>query len=188
MFSINKKGVKMEITCTQMDVLLSFYIEGDLSISLKKKVEEHLANCATCRAKYNIVKSMFDDLQTKFSDSVEAKYPESRSQYRIFHNNLSAYVDNELSSDESVKIKKYTINNKKARKELEDTYNIRRLMNESFNKTKLESKQDFTKKVIKQLNLEDDYNYTIHPIIKIGVAFVLTVLVLSAIVLFILTL
>ena len=31
----------MEITCTQMDVLISFYIEGDLSKALKEKVDEH---------------------------------------------------------------------------------------------------------------------------------------------------
>ena len=47
----------MEITCAQMDVLLSFYIEGDLSKALKIKVEEHLKNCSSCRAKYNIVKA-----------------------------------------------------------------------------------------------------------------------------------
>ena len=54
----------MEITCAQMDVLLSFYIEGDLSKALKIKVEEHLKNCSSCRAKYNIVKGMLDDLKS----------------------------------------------------------------------------------------------------------------------------
>ena len=46
----------MEITCAQMDVLLSFYIEGDLSKTLKAKVEEHLEQCSACRAKKDIVK------------------------------------------------------------------------------------------------------------------------------------
>ena len=131
----------MEITCAQMDVLLSFYVEGDLSKALKLKVEEHLKNCPSCREKYEIIKTMIQDLKTSVEEKEEIYSSKSNSQYRIFQNNLSAYVDNELPADESIKIKKYTINNKQARKELQDTYNIRRLMSESFNKTKLDAKK-----------------------------------------------
>lgn len=177
----------MEITCAQMDVLLSFYIEGDLSKALKIKVEEHLKNCSSCRAKYNIVKGMLDDLKSSVDDKEEICSANSNSQYRIFQNNLSAYIDNELPSDESIKIKKYTINNKKARKELEDTYNIRRLMSESFNKTKMDARQDFSRNVIRQLNPNEEYNFSFHPVIKLAIAFVMTVLVLSAIIVFSLT-
>ena len=159
----------MEITCAQMDVLLSFYIEGDLSKALKIKVEEDLKNCSS------------------IDDKEEICSANSNSQYRIFPNNLSAYIDNELPSDESIKIKKYTINNKKARKELEDTYNIRRLMSESFNKTKMDARQDFSRNVIRQLNPNEEYNFSFHPVIKLAIAFVMTVLVLSAIIVFSLT-
>lgn len=93
---------------------------------------------------------MLDDLKSSVDDKEEICSANSNSQYRIFQNNLSAYIDNELPSDESIKIKKYTINNKKARKELEDTYNIRRLMSESFNKTKMDARQDFSRNVIRQ--------------------------------------
>ena len=90
----------------------------------------------------------------------------------------------ELPYNENIKIKKFTINNKKARKELEDTYNIRRLMNESFNKSKLEAKKDFSKNVIKQLNPKEEYNLSFHPLLKIGFAFIMTVLIISAIIIF----
>ena len=102
--------------------------------------------------------------------------------------NFSAYVDNELPAEENIKIKKFTINNKKARKELEDTYNIRRLMSESFNKSKSEAKKDFTRNVIKQLNPQDEYNLSFHPVLKLAFAFIMTVLVLAAIIVFSLTL
>ena len=49
----------MEITCLQMDVLISFYIDGDLSEALKIKVEEHLKKCPVCKAKFNIINSLF---------------------------------------------------------------------------------------------------------------------------------
>ena len=177
----------MEITCAQMDVLLSFYVEGDLSKALKAKVEEHLKKCPTCREKYEIVKTMIRDLKTTVDEREEIYSSRSNSQYRIFQNNLSAYVDNELPQDESIKIKKYTINNKQARKVLEDTYNIRRLMSESFNKTKLDVKQDFAKNVLRQLNPNEDCSFTIHPVLKLAAIFVITVLILSAIIVFSLT-
>ncbi len=178
----------MEITCSQMDVLLSFYIKGDLSNALKKQVEEHLDNCSTCRAKYNIIKDMLNDIKKEVEEDDVLCPVNNKSQYRIFQNNLSAYVDNELPADETIKIKKYTINNKKARKDLEDTYSIRRLMSESFNKSKIEAKKDFTKNVIKQLTPQEEYNLSFHPVLKLAFAFILTVLVLSAIIVFSLTL
>lgn len=173
----------MEITCSQMDVLLSFYIEGDLSRLLKKKVEEHLKHCPACRAKYEIIKSMIDDLRESVDEGkTETAFP--THQYKYFRNNLSAYMDNELPAEENIKIKKYTINNKQARKELEDSYNIRRLMSESFKKTASETRQDFSKAVIRQLEPEQEYNLSVHPLIKTGAAFVMTILILSAIIIF----
>lgn len=174
----------MDITCSQIDVLLAFYLEGELSNSLKAKVEEHLENCPTCRAKYEIVKDMIEEMKTSVNAQENLCSAHTKNQYSFFQNNLSAYIDNELPSNENIKIKKITINNKKARKELEDTYNIRRLMNESFNKSKLEAKKDFSKNVIKQLNPKEEYNLSFHPLLKIGFAFIMTVLILSAIIIF----
>ena len=57
----------MKLTCAQMDVLISFYIDGDLSNNLKSEVEEHLKNCSNCRAKFDIIKSMLSDLKNCFN-------------------------------------------------------------------------------------------------------------------------
>ena len=175
----------MEITCVQMDVLISFYIDGELTKPLKKKVEEHLRECPTCRAKYNILSSFFSQMYDSCNEYLEdEKYskPKVSQEYKNFRTNLSAYVDNELPPDESVKIKKYTISNKKARKDLEDTYNIRKLMNNSFKKTKSETKSDFSKNVLKQLELDTEYNLAFGPLLKVAAAFVVTVIVLTAII------
>lgn len=179
----------MEITCIQMDVLISFYIEGDLSKALKEKVEEHLKNCPACRAKFEIISSLLKDLRKSIeNEQEEVVQTGANSQYRLFQNNLSAYVDNELPAEENIKIKKFTINNKRARKELENTYNIRKLMNDSFKKTKSESRHDFSRNVMKQLDMTNEANLGFHPLLKVAIAFVMTVLVLSAIIVFSLTL
>lgn len=178
----------MEITCAQMDVLISFYLEGGLSKRLKTKVEEHLNNCPTCMAKYNILKSISVDLKEIVTPQKENETTStSLKQYQLFHDNLSAYVDNELPNDENIKIKKFTINNSNARKELEETYNIRKLMSESFKKTKSDARGDFTKNVIKQLDDFGEEMMTIHPLLKVGIAFIITTLILSAIIIFCLT-
>ena len=179
----------MEITCLQMDVLISFYIDGDLSESLKAKVEEHLKNCSVCRTKLNIISSLFSDLK-KTDDKQEDVYstiPHSSHQYQFFKNNLSAYVDNELPEEDSIKMKKYTITNKNARKDLEDVYKIRKLMRDSYKKSKMESKPDFLKSVIKQIDA-DINELKFNPLIIISSAFLISVLIISAIVVYILSL
>ena len=179
----------MEITCIQMDVLISFYIEGDLSKALKEKVEEHLKNCPACRAKFEIISSLLKDLRESIeNEQEEVVQTGANSQYRLYQNNLSAYDDNELPAEDNIKIKKFTINNKRARKELENTYNIRKLMNDSFKKTKSESRHDFSRNVMKQLDMTNEANLGFHPLLKVAIAFVMTVLVLSAIIVFSLTL
>lgn len=182
----------MKLTCAQMDVLLSFYFENELSKTLRNQVEEHLKHCSTCRAKYDIIKSMFSDLKNCVSGeetsiskdkSINQKTTSKSSQYRVFQNNLSAYMDNELSNEESIKIKKFTINNPEARKELEENYSIKKIMNDSFKKCKSEVRQDFSRSVLKQLELEEEAKLGIHPVIKILVSFTMTVLILTSLVL-----
>ena len=179
----------MEITCVQMDVLISFYIDGDLSKSLIGKVEEHLKFCPTCRAKYNILSTLFDNMQSSFEEDddyaesyVASLYP--AREYKSFRNNLSAYMDNELPPEDSIKMKKYTIKNKTARKELENNYNIRKLMNDSFRKTKSGMKKDFSKSVMSKLKNDDRSFLDFNPLIKVAASFVMTVLLLSAIIVF----
>ena len=134
---------------------------------------------------YQLLKDLKESVENEQEEVLSST---TNSQYRLFQNNLSAYVDNELPQEENIKIKKFTINNKKARKELENTYSIRKLMNDSFQKTKSESRQDFSKNVMKQLDLSNDANLGFHPLLKVAIAFVMTVLVLSAIIVFSLTL
>lgn len=180
----------MKLTCAQMDVLISFYIEGELSSTLKKEVDEHIKTCSTCKAKFEIINSMLTDLresidlQEELASSHNKENSETtKKHYRLFQNNLSAYIDNELSSEDSLKVKKFTINNKHARKDLEDCYNIRKLMNDSLCKTKQESKKDFSKNILKQLELEEEATLGFNPVIKLLIGFTVAVLLITSFVL-----
>ena len=183
----------MEITCLQMDVLISFYLEGDLSEALKEKVQEHLKKCPACRAKFNIINSLFSDLKKdvspqKQTEEIFSTHIHPTKQYQFFKNNLSAYIDNELSEEENIKMKKYTITNKNARRDLEDTYQIRKLMQDSFKKTKSDTKSDFSKNIMKQINSNYSNELGFNPLISVAFAFIMSVLLISAIVIYVLSL
>lgn len=176
----------MKLTCGQMDILVSFYLENELSSCLKKQFEEHLDECESCRSKFEVIKSMFAEIGSfsgtgivnGFDDDYKTSVHEN-----IFSSKLSEYIDNELPSDENIKIKKYAITNKQARKELEDSYNIRRLMSDSYKRTKAEAKQDYTKSILKRLELEEEAQAGFHPAINLLIVFTVTVLVITTIVL-----
>ena len=180
----------MELTCAQMNILISFYLEDELSTALKKQVEEHLRNCPVCHAKYDIIETMLEDLKCslELNEAQPANVENftnstASEQYKIFKTNLSAYIDNELPNNENIKIKKFAINNKAARKELEDSYNMKKLMSDSFKKAKENAKCDFTRSTLRKLEPDEEASLNFHPAIRFLIAFTISVLILSTIVL-----
>ena len=174
----------MTLTCAQMNILISFYLEDELSTTLKKQVEEHLENCEICNSKYSLVKAMVAEIkETVNADFKEEKNYTNNAQYRAFRTNLSAYMDNELPNDENIKIKKFAINNPHAKKELEDSYNIRRLLNDSYKKSKDEARTDYSKNIMRRLEADEKTMLNFHPAVRLLVIFTISTIVMAAIVL-----
>lgn len=148
------------LTCTQVSALLSFYIDDKLSCQLKQFVEAHLDSCPMCRSKYETLKSMVTSLRCAHEKlaSINTLDEEKTDdpQYDEFRINLSAYVDNELSDLENIKVKKYVISNPKARQELESMYRLKKVLNNSFEKTKNESKDDFSKFILNRIDMQEE--------------------------------
>ncbi len=156
----------MDLTCTQVEMLLSFYIDGELKENLKNKVEEHLKNCPVCSAKYDTLIKLFSGMRESVAElSLKQGYASESLNKTDYKVNMSAYIDNELDNNENIKIKKLTINNKKARKYLEDSYALKHVINSAYEKSKNEMKQDFSKNVMSSLDIENQ-EYTINPVIK----------------------
>lgn len=150
----------INLTCTQVSALLSFYIDDKLSSQLKQFVEAHLATCPTCRAKLDALSDMVKSLKEVHEKLADIKPEVSENpdseQYNNFKTNLSAYVDNELSSDENIKIKKYVISNQKARGDLEDMYKLRKALNNSFEKARNEAKDDYSRYILKRIDIHEE--------------------------------
>ena len=140
-----------ELTCNQVIALMSFYVEDKLNSRLKEYVDEHLRHCPGCREVYKKKKKIANHIMslTNYNDQTDSYHTK---QYEDFKNNLSAYIDNELTENESVRIKKIAITNPLARKDLEDMYTFKKLLHSSFEKTRTEWKNDYSKLIINKLN------------------------------------
>lgn len=146
--------MQKELTCEQVGAIITFYMEGKLSDTLQKAVKHHLDICPECRAKFDELKKMVERFSNKefgssIDDDIQNKF--KKKQYAEFKSNLSAYIDNELDDRENIRIKKITISNPMARRDLEEMYAFKKLLHSSFEKTKNEIRHDFSRNVLNQM-------------------------------------
>jgi anti-sigma factor RsiW len=181
--------MSINLTCTQVSALLPFYIDDKLSIQLKQFVDTHLEVCPSCRAKLQALKNMvvnLKEIHEKIAEvESEEQFNKATSHYDEFKTNLSAYVDNELNDEENIKVKKYIISNLKAREELENLYNLRKILNNSFEKIKNESKEDYSKHILKRIDIQEEI-YGPDPFAKVVALFIVifTLFTLTAVIIF----
>lgn len=165
-----------ELTCNQVSALISFYIRGKLNPKLKEYVDIHLAKCPACRKKIDDLNNILNKFRK--TDSVDENSIEEVDTLSYeFHNRLSAYVDNELNPRENIMMKKMTISNPCARKELESMYKFQKAMGSAYNKTKNDFKYDYSKEILHKL--QDGKEYTTTYFYKLMILF--TVLVITII-------
>lgn len=161
--------MKHKLTCEQVTALLNFYIEDSLSSKLKEYVKEHLENCSECMEKYISMQNMINKFIEIQNEEIENPY--ITKQYKDFRSNLSAYVDNELDNQDSIKIKKIAISNPLARQDLENIYTFKRLLHSSFQKTKNELKTDYAKCTLNKLKHNNTDTNNFDPFYKLTAAF-----------------
>ncbi len=158
-----------QLTCEQVSALLSFYTENKLSEKLSEYVRRHLESCPECMGKYLKMKNMLN----KFVDHQNREFenPYVTKQYQDFKNNLSAYIDNELNDFDNIKIKKIAISNPLARQDLENIYIFKKLLHSSFEKTKNDLKNDYSRSIICELENEDIKDKTVDPFFTLVISF-----------------
>jgi hypothetical protein len=150
----------MKITCKQFEELIPFYLNDELSENLKKAFLEHLHNCPNCHIKFEMFNSIVKDLKDAYnqisyelnSDEIIDIEPENiTTENSEINSNLSAYIDNELSDDMNVEIRKNIISKPNLRKKIDKLYNLRKVITNSFNDEKTKLKTDFVKDTMKKL-------------------------------------
>ncbi len=187
----------MEINCNQFEGLITFYIDDDLSESLKQSFEEHLKHCDTCKMKFKVISSIIDDIKGAYDkilsengynnedfEITEPIYSQDSAEH-ISELDLSAYIDNELPYEHNVKIRRNIIAKPKIRTKLEKMYNLRKILSDSFAEHKNIMKTDFSRNVIKSLNKEitpkEIYLHCAMFILIVVAALVISVLVILSV-------
>ena len=148
--------MKKDLTCNQVSALINFYIEGKLNPRLREYINLHIQKCPVCRKKIQELTKILNNYKQQKNTKENQEEPLNFE----FINNLSAYMDNELSSSDNIKIKKMTISNPSARKELETMYKFKKVVHSAYEKTKNDSKFDYSKDIITQLQDTPDYTTT----------------------------
>lgn len=150
----------MKITCKQFEELIPFYINDELSESLKNAFIEHFHNCPNCHLKFNMLNSIVNDLKDAYNKLIYESDNESiidviaeddSDEISELSTNLSAYIDNELNDDINIQIRRSIISKPALRKKIEKLYNIRKLMTDSFNDEKNRLRTDYSKDIIKKI-------------------------------------
>lgn len=167
--------MKKQLTCEQVMALMTFYIENKLSEQLAKQVREHLDSCETCRESFENFSRLlgkFSEIPIQETNTDYEKY--NTKQYEKFRKNLSAYVDNELDIDENLKIKKISISNPLARRDLENIYTFKKLLHDAFKKTENDLKTDLAKDIVCSLETGCTINKT-YGFVRLSLIFLLMI-------------
>lgn len=164
--------MKNELNCNQVSALINFYLENKLNPKLKKYIDKHIEKCPNCKKKINELKNILAKYKIKTTQSEKCEEFEQQLPQNFVYS-LSAYIDNELNTNENIKIKKITISNPTARKELETMYKFKRLLHNAYEKTKNDSKYDYSKNIVSKI--QNNYEYTTNYFYKLAVLFVLLI-------------
>ncbi len=142
-----------DVICKKVTSMLSLYIDDKLNDEHKSFVEEHFKVCPQCFQKYKEIKSIIENLRLSYdkvlkqAEKVETISLFNIREYEKFYMNISSYIDEELSDEESINFRKYLLKSKSARNELKNAYNLRTNIQESIETLKNETKVDLAKKI-----------------------------------------
>lgn len=124
------------MNCKQIQNLLYYYIYRELNPALQEYISMHLEECPICNEYHaNLLKEINSNKNIEI---------------------ISAYIDNELSDKENIQTKKNIILNNKFRKKYEKLLSLSTILKNTLSRQEFNMKEDFTKRVFKELNMIDE--------------------------------
>lgn len=175
-------------TCKKVISLLSLYIENKLDDEDKYFVENHFLKCSDCYQKYLEMKDIISNLHYEYEklldefEKIESNKIFNIREYEAFYKNISPYIDDELTYDESIKFRKYILKSKPARAELASAYGLKNNIKHSIADFKNNINVNFSRKIIKKLQDENKDSFdVIYKRAAILLGFMISTLVIIAV-------
>lgn len=150
--------------CKKVSSMLSLYIDDKVTEQERFFIEDHLSQCKECHKKYVYLKSLIKNLKDSYKQIVDLALKKQKQEsfsireHEKFLENISPYVDNELSALECFEFRKYLIKSKSAQKELKNTYLLQKNLRLAFDKTGKKASFNVTPTImkdIKQLHVQN---------------------------------
>ncbi|MCR5261277.1 MAG: zf-HC2 domain-containing protein [Candidatus Gastranaerophilales bacterium] len=139
--------------CDKFLKMLPAYIEGKISSEQIIEIEKHLSVCSSCFEKYINLKNISQKIKNSFENIKQEKFISDKDSF--FNENLSAYIDNELSNEEYLFFNGYVALNPEKRKELDEMLYFEEKLKESLEKNRQILQKDLSKKIVRQIRLEN---------------------------------
>lgn len=121
--------------CEKFENLISHYFKNNLSKKDEKFFKNHYNNCKNCQQKYFLMEKIYQNfkkVEEKYSTFAAVSKEFTINEYKIFNENISAYVDNELNKEENLAVKKILIKNIFAKNSYCELNNLIELMKTDF--------------------------------------------------------
>lgn len=134
--------LKGNLTCTIVNKLLTYFVEDTLDNKCKEMISIHLRNCPKCMEHYSVVKRLFNE--------AEKRRKLIRERERMYEE-ISAYLDGEMNPAKIQEFEKKLSTDPYWEESLIETLKLKRMLNNSFYKTKYNIKSELYKKVTEKL-------------------------------------
>ena len=142
------------ITCQNILNILPLYIEGKTTDDESEEITNHLKNCEKCREKYFYLKDISEKIKTAFDETDRKQFENG---YVFFRENMSAFIDNELSKEDYFRFNSYVASHPEAKQELDEMFYFTEQLRNIFNGQNF-LKTDLSDKVVNEIKEENpDY-------------------------------
>lgn len=139
------------LICHHIANLIPLYLEGKTSEKQTSEILNHLDVCEECREKYLSIKEISEKIKKAFDDIDKSNFD---SVYIFFKDNLSAYIDNELSKEDYLKFNNYVTSHTELKNELEEMMRFREQLQKIFREQNFLEK-DLSNEVINNIREEE---------------------------------
>ncbi len=141
--------LKGNLTCTIVGKLLTHYVEDNLDKKCKDMMSIHLRNCPICMEKYTVVKKLFNEAEKKRKLIKEKE---------VMYEEISLYIDGEMDKNRLDDFESILAKRKDYEISLVNISKLKRMLNNSFYKTKYNIKTNAAENVMERLKTDSFIN------------------------------
>ena len=130
-----KNFIKNQI-CGKFETLIPSFFKDELNKTEEKFFKGHFHNCIACQQKYFVMQKIYQNFKKvdeKYSKVTATIKNFTINEYNILNENLSAYIDKELNTQENLTVKKIIIKNIFAQNNYKQLDKLISLVKDDFN-------------------------------------------------------